>query len=497
MKKPLPSRTRRPLLAILAVSTMLMPVTAFADTTATVGGVTYVSKGLVGVGRLPANLRDKFDETFGSGSGMAIDQAGWTKDGNGYKGTIWLLPDRGYNVEGTTDYRERLNTLAIEFTPTKPGEAPAAGSEQVGVKASLADTMLLLDDKGADTTGLDPLSGTRAAAGDMPLLPQAQNGKISLDAEAIAKLPDGSFFVSDEYGPYIYRFSADGKLLSATPPPAALLPMRKGKVDFASNNPGPGAAAPDPEDPESGRQNNQGLEGMSLTPDGRFLIAVLQSAPRQDGGDSGATRHNTRALVYDAADPAQLKLVQEYVVPLPTFTDAKGKKKVAAQSEIVALSSTAFLMLARDSGNGFGLKDDTSLYRVINVVDLSGATDIAGSDFDKDKAVAPKGELDASVKPATLTPLIDINDKADLARFGLHNGAPNDRNNLSEKWEAMSVASVLDPALPDDYFLFVSNDNDFLTQDGFQVGAASKAEDGADVDTTLLVYQVTLPGLKK
>ena len=29
------------------------------------------------------------------------------------------------------------------------------------------------------------------------------------------------------------------------------------------------------------------------------------------------------------------------------------------------------------------------------------------------------------------------------------------------------------------------------------MGAAYKAEDGADVDTTLLVYQVTLPGLKK
>jgi hypothetical protein len=84
-----------------------------------------------------------------------------------------------------------------------------------------------------------------------------------------------------------------------------------------------------------------------------------------------------------------------------------------------------------------------------------------------------------------------------FGRFGLHNGAPNDRNNLSEKWEAMSVASVLDPNLPDDYFLFVVNDNDFLTQDGFQVGASYKAADGADVDTTIFVYQVTLPGLRK
>ncbi|RWX65383.1 hypothetical protein EN780_18215, partial [Mesorhizobium sp. M4B.F.Ca.ET.089.01.1.1] len=407
-----------------------------------------------------------------------------------------LLPDRGYNVVGTTDYRARLNTVSIELAPTPPGAAPAAGQEQSGVNATLADTLLLTDDKGVDATGLDPLNGVRPAAGDMPILPQADNGKLALDDEAIVRLPDGSMFISDEYGPNIYRFSAEGRLMSATQPPAALVPMRHGKPNFASDNPGPGAAEPDPKDPETGRQNNQGLEGMSLTPDGKFLIAVLQSAPRQDGGDSGSTRQNTRALVYDASDLAHLKLAHEYVVPLPVFKDAKGKTKVAAQSEIVALSNTSFLMLTRDSGNGQGVKGEESLYRKINIVDLSGATDIAGGPFDAaDKPLAPKGVLDASVAPAKVTPFIDINDRAQLGRFGLHNGKPNDKDNLSEKWEAMSLVSVLDPKLPDDYFLFVANDNDFLTQDGFQVGAPYKAEDGADVDTMFLVYQVTLPNL--
>ncbi|AZO43996.1 hypothetical protein EJ076_24335 [Mesorhizobium sp. M7D.F.Ca.US.005.01.1.1] len=478
----------------LALFTALTP--ALADSTATVGGL--VNKGLVGVGRIPAAQRDKFGETFGSGSGMAIDTSGWTHDAAGYKGSLWLLPDRGYNVVGTTDYRPRLNTIGIEFAPVAPGAAPAAGQEQTGVKATLADTMLLTDDKGADATGLDPLNGVRAASGDMPILPQADNGKLALDNEAIVRLPDGSMFISDEYGPNIYRFSADGHLLSATQPPAALVPMRHGAPNFASDNPGPGAAEPDPKDPDTGRQNNQGLEGMAMTPDGKFLIAVLQSATRQDGGDSGSTRQNTRALVYDASDLGHLKLAHEYVVPLPVFKDAKGKTKIAAQSEIVALSDKTFLMLTRDSGNGQGLKGDTSLVRQIFVVDVSAATDIAGGAFDAaDKPLAPKGVLDPSVTPAKLTPFIDINDKGELGRFGLHNGAPNDKNNLSEKWEAMSVVSVLDPKLPDDYFLFVANDNDFLAQDGFQVGAPYKAEDGADVDTMFLVYQVTLPGLTK
>lgn len=473
----------------------MAPVTAFADNSVTVGGATLVNQGRVAIGRMPANLRDKFGETFGSGSAMAIDPTSWKRDADGYEGTLWLLPDRGYNAAGTTDYRPRINKITIHLSPVAPGATPDADKQQTGVDAKLTDSVLFVDDKGADMTGLDPESGVRAAAGDLPLLPQATNGKIALDDEGVVRLPDGSMFISDEYGPNIYLFSADGKLLSATQPPAALVPMRKGAPNFASNNPGPGEGAPDPKDPDSGRQNNQGLEGLSLTPDGKFLIAVLQSATRQDGGDASSTRQNTRALVYDAADPKHLKLVHEYVVPLPTFTDAKGKKAVAAQSEILALGDTSFLMLARDSGNGYGLKGDTSLYRNITAVDVSAATDIAGSAFDGDKPVAPKGVLDPSVTPAKVTPFIDINDNADLGRFGLHDGAPNDRNNLSEKWEAIAIASVLDPARPNDYFLFIANDNDFLTQDGFQVGAAYKADGGAEVDTMFQVFEVTLPGL--
>ncbi|TGV67633.1 hypothetical protein EN792_066335, partial [Mesorhizobium sp. M00.F.Ca.ET.149.01.1.1] len=105
--------------AALALFTAMTP--ALAD------GVAYVNKGLVGIGRIPAGQKDKFGETFGSGSGMAIDTKGWSRDGAGYKGSLWLLPDRGYNVAGTTDYRARVNTIAIELSPTAPGAAPAAG----------------------------------------------------------------------------------------------------------------------------------------------------------------------------------------------------------------------------------------------------------------------------------------------------------------------------------------------------------------------------------
>jgi hypothetical protein len=67
------------------------------------------------------------------------------------------------------------------------------------------------------------------------------------------------------------------------------------------------------------------------------------------------------------------------------------------------------------------------------------------------------------IAPATLRLFIDINDNAELDKVGLRNGEPNDRNNLSEKWEGMALVPALDPANPQDFFLFVSNDNDFVT----------------------------------
>lgn len=436
-----------------------------------------VNKGLVAMGKLPASLRDKFGETFGSGSGMTV--LDFKKTDAGFAGDVLLLPDRGYNVEGTTDYRTRVNKLSISFAAPEAGKAAVA-------ELKLDDTFLLTDKTGKSLTGLDPVAINTANGAD---LPGAATGAVSLDPEAIVRLPDGSLMISDEYGPAIYHFSADGKMLSATLPPKAFLPMRKGAVNFASNNPGPGASKPDPEDPETGRQNNQGFEGMAFNPADKTLTVVLQSATRQDGGDKKSTRMNTRALVYDASNPDQLKLTAEYVVTLPTFKDG-DKTVVAAQSELAVLPDGRLLLLSRDSNNGWGVKGDTSAYRRIDLLDFSGATNIAGTDFDGLKPVAPKGVLDAAVKPATLTTVIDINDNAELAKAGLHNGAPHDATDLSEKWEAVGIAPAFDAEHPKDVFVLVANDNDFLTTDGFQVGAAYKAD--ADVDTMVLVYRLSL-----
>lgn len=482
----------RHVLAIL-LAAALAAGAARAENTVTVGGFTLVNHGMVGVGRIKADQRDKFRETFGSGSGMAIDPKSWTRKGDRYQGTLYLLPDRGYNVTGTIDYRARLNKIAIDFTPAlDPAKLPEAERQRT-VKARLADTTLLVDAGGTPFTGLDPIAGgIRPPAANFPAMPQAPNGHVAIDSEGVVRLRDGSFFISDEYGPYIYHFSPQGRLIGAIRPPDAFIPRRGGQDNFSSNNPGPGQSAPVPPNPDTGRQNNQGFEGLALTPDGKYLVAILQSATRQDGGDKPETRDHTRMLYYDISAVDHPVLVREHVVQLPGFETADGKHRIAAQSELLALDANHFLLICRDTGNGYGLEGTTSLYRRIEFVDTSAATNIVGK-YDGLEPVAPKGRLVDGVVPAARQTFIDLNDNAELAKFGLHNGPPQDRNNLYEKWESMGLVPALDPKNPRDYFLFVANDNDFVTQHGFHAGAAYKDASGVDVDTMFLVFRVTLP----
>ncbi len=456
-------------------------------TTVTVNHQTFVNQGLVGVGRMPSDLKDKFGETFGSFSAFTFQPGSWQRNANGsYSGTLFAQPDRGYNVAGTTNYVPRFNKITVAFNP-----APAGSTAQNQVGLTLADTIKFTESDGTPMTSLDPTSAGTGTRAGLPAMPQAFNGRLSLDAEGIVVNADGSIWVSDEYGPYIFRFTADGRLTSAIRPPEAITPKRSGADSFASNNPGPGQAAPVPADPATGRQNNQGLEGLSVSPDGRTLFALLQSAARQDGGTGGTgPRRHTRLLAYDLTVAGNPTLKGEYVVALPTFLLGTATR-VPAQSEMLAINNTQFLVLARD-GNGRGVANPTSLYRSILVYDISSATNIAGTAYDTPTTpIAPGGVLAAGIVPATSAVLVDLNNAAQLAKFGLNNGPVDNVNTLSEKWEALALVPAFDPGAPNDWFLFVGNDNDFITTNGFQDGAPYAA--ALDNDNMVLVYRVTIP----
>jgi hypothetical protein len=479
------------------------------STSANINGVTFVNQGLVGVGSISALARDAWGESFGSVSGLQVQN--FKNDQNGsYSGTFYTLPDRGYNA-GTTfsNYAARVQQVDFSFTPYYGSSATSA--DQIKLSYNAAGSAKFTYNNGSGfvtTTGLVPDSTTSLAGKLVPYV-TVSNGspgvpssggttinRLSLDSEGLVLKRDGSGYVSDEYGANIYHFNSAKQIDAVITPPAAIQPHAPvGTLNFSSEISN-----------KNGRRGNQGMEGLALSPDGTHLFGLMQSATIQDSGSGNQGRLYTRLLVFNVAgNDAPSSPTAEYILKLPVLNDtgAGSPNKTAAQSEIVALDNTHILVLSRD-GNGKGATGSAEpIFKSILLVDLTAATNIAGSLYDLEGGdITPSGTtLAPGITTLSWTEAVNLLNSTQLAKFGLNlkAGSSADATTLSEKWEGMSLVSALDPTHPDDYFLFVANDNDFLSSNTFMGGLDGSLQPGIDTgvtnDTTFLAYRVTINGL--
>ncbi|MFT3685405.1 MAG: PEP-CTERM sorting domain-containing protein [Phycisphaerales bacterium] len=115
--------------------------------------------------------------------------------------------------------------------------------------------------------------------------------------------------------------------------------------------------------------------------------------------------------------------------------------------------------------------------------------------------MSPAGSLVSGITPAATTEVVNMLNTYDLNRFGINTNLsaqfPNgDSNTLSEKWEGMTLLPDLSTADPTDFFLFLANDNDFLTTDGTMIttdGQVQHYSDSINNDTMFMVYRVSIP----
>ncbi|TEY78300.1 hypothetical protein BOTCAL_0050g00320 [Botryotinia calthae] len=506
----------------LTVAPLFGLVTAQSDSyvnQTTCNGKTYTYQALGGYGYIPGTARDKFGDTIGGiGSAIAMDRKSWEKLDNGsYTGVLWALPDRGWNTEGTLNFQTRVHKFDIIFTPASNATVKTPSGNNLWFVYN--DTVLFYGPDGTPTTGLDADgSGHLSYAGfpDLPVATYTGDGfggsgtggrRVSVDSEGLVLDGAGGWWVSDEYGPYIYHFNSTGIMVAAIRPPDAFIPMRNGSESFSADSPYyyPDQGSGDdvsPADNPTGRDNNHGFEGLSISSDGKTLYTLLQAANNQEGGLKSQTERYTRFLSYDISDPRNPLYLSEYVVSLPLWTDptasASKNPKTAAQSEIHALPNGQFLILARDSGSGNGQDSTESIYRQIDIFDISNATNVKGTKYDcASCAIASsKGVLGSGIKTATYCPWLDVNDNEELERFGVHNGGHTDRGLLNEKWESIAVVPVDGKDGADgEWYIFSLSDNDFITQDGYLEGGKFAYSDGSgyDLDNQALVFKVKIP----
>jgi acid phosphatase len=462
------------------------------------GPTVFINRGLVGVGHISASARDTFGETFGSCSSMQI--TGWKTNGDGsYGGTLNILPDRGYNSGNFyADYAARINQVGFTFKPyygstniggTTDLDKLNAQTNQIsfgpisGVKFTYYDPNT---GSNSFTTGLDPGTNSTTLFGKtMPYVttyigqqsPSVTNlitytgiDKLPLDSEALILKPDGSGYVGDEYGANIYYFNSAKVITNAIVPPPAMQPHSPTNVlNYTSAT-----------TPVNGRRNNQGFEGVSLSPDGTHLFALQQSACVQDSDFAANNQNakNTRLLIYDVStNPVPGSPIAEYALTLPTYKgngNGNAADKTCAQSEVVALDNQRFLVLPRD-GNGLGNNaNNPNAYKTVILVDTSVdapvnfATD-AARNAEGGKITTASGVLDPAVTPLSWVEGVNMLNTNQLAKFNVKwdSGAGQvSKLTMGEKWEGMALVSANDPNNPNDYFLFVGNDNDFLTSAG-------------------------------
>lgn len=496
-------------LALPLLSTLAAGVSAAAIRTrgSGVNPADFSSEGLVAIGQFPPSLRDKNNETIGGiGSAGGLVPGKFSRNGDVYSGQIYFQPDRGYNVEATIDYVARHHQFSFAFQEYT-GSSNLSFNQAIKLfNLTYQDTVFYHEASGRNTTGLDPtlvrtggLSGSGSKDGPLGAAnTNTAQAALSFDTEGFSANPDGTFWVSDEYTPGIYKTAADGTIIAYITPPEAVLPRIGGKYNFTSTS-----------TPDSGRGPNAGFEGMAVSWDGNQLFAVLQSALVQDGGDGApylrifewdiSSLANVTTYQGGANPGDNVSLIAEYVYKVPT--SSKGKARNV--NDLVYLGHKTVAILVRD-GNGFGGDDSGVKYKHIDILDLSTATNLAGTKYDQPTgAIAPNGKLVSGINLASYSTLIDYT--SDLGKFGMHgSGDPVDPTLLAAKMESV----VLLPTLPksssdssfnkDEYYLVSVSDNDFQTKNGYMraIGDYSAAYP-QDVPTQLFVFKVRLPGVNR
>ena len=329
---------------------------------------------------------------------------------------FYALTDRGPNATYTGDQGKGKVFPNPDYTP-RIGlfELQANGDVK-----KLKD-ILLKDTSGNDITGL-PNSSALGGTGETPYainddgtveviredMTQPFNetsnpiklDDFGLDGEGLVALSDGTFWVSDEYGPHMVHFNAEGVEIGRINAFAAdtrntfTLP-----AEFAN------------------RRANRGMEGLAVTPDEKTLVGIMQS-----------TMYNPGSSVKN------LNIVR--IVTVNTETGATSQylyqqeKNQNSQSGIFAVSDTKFVVIERD---GKFFNDDPEAMKRLYVIDLANATDL--ETFAEDATWVQDAELGLTKNGQTLEEVVLNEGWEGLTNAGI---SPVDKTLLADLVEEVS-----------------------------------------------------------
>jgi hypothetical protein len=274
---------------------------------------------------------------------------------------FWGVGDRGPNIKPRTLLKKYgvdavADLVAIDGAKIMPlpTSGPAIGKFKID-----ADTVMLLatfdlTSPDGQTIGGLPVPGGPHAEGEpvFDLTGQSLSPNPNgADSEGIAALPDGSFWIAEEYGPSLLRCDRAGVISQRWVPQGtghcfegAAYPIIEALPALAS-----------------ARKLNRGFEGIATSGDGTSVFVAFQSPLSHPGRDAHATSRHVRIWELNGQTGA---LVAEYVYPLDEpdtfFRDAgwgKVKRSDVKISEIIVTPEREMFVLER-------ISQSTKIYRV-------------------------------------------------------------------------------------------------------------------------------------
>ncbi len=263
-------------------------------------------------------------EGFGSSLAPVPGRAGW----------FYGLTDRGPNADDPLGNKsEPLPNFSPEIGEFKLVNGDAALEKTITLKGpkSVMGPMVTF---GELHSGRLPLQSDTKEAIDSVALSHGQTGVAvppdpdGYDSEGLVALPDGTFWVSDEYGPYITHFDANG--------------FEIGRLTPDQNSPNnafhkiigflPAELA--------NRTNNKGMEGLTITPDGSTLVGAMQAALQMP--DLGATKASKVAVTRIITINLHTLQTKQYLYLLDDpLTTGDANSEITAPSEHEVPRSTS------------------------------------------------------------------------------------------------------------------------------------------------------------
>lgn len=303
---------------------------------------------------------------------------------------FYALTDRGPNADFDGIAGKGKQFLVPNYTPSIGLFELQADSKIIKVKE-----IILKDNNGNPISGLPnpkAFGGTNEVPYDVHGQPMTVNPQLPFDAvsnpiktdingldpEGLAALQDGSFWVSDEYGPHLVHYDAKGveiERINAFANDERNNVMVEGKPILLPTE-------------FNKRRANRGMEALTITPDQTTLVGIMESSmdnPDKSGRLSSLVRMVTINLVSGQ--------IAQYLYRLDNAAHVT--------SGIVALNDHEFYLIEHD--RKFPLQDK-SAQKLIYKINIAQATDIAT--IANDKSVKQNDRLGLTVNGQTLEQLI-------------------------------------------------------------------------------------------